>query len=124
MKKIILSFVALILLSLLLTSFLPWWSFCIAAIAIPLVFELTPLQSLFVCLAGFLGIYGGMAFWIDHANGSLLTTRIGELFGLKAWNLVILSAVIPALIGGLFGFGTASILAKKYDPKFLGGSIN
>ena len=117
MQKIIISFVALILLSLLLTSFLPWWSFCFAAVAIPWIFGLSPLQSLLVCLAGFLGIYGGMAFWIDYANGSLLTNRIGEIFGgLKPWNLVLLSAIIPALVGGFFGFGTASIVNKARKP--------
>lgn len=83
--------------------FLPWW------IIAPLCFVLAAWRGLsggrsFV--AGFLGIGLGwlaMASWLSVRNNGLLAHRVAQLLPLggQEWVLVLVTAVIGGLVGGL-----------------------
>ena len=73
------------------------------------------LKSGLAFIAGFVGVavsWGIVSGWIDSSNSSILSARIGNLFGGMAPMLVIaMTAVIGGLIGG-FGGMTGAALSK------------
>lgn len=83
--------------------FLPWW------VITPLCFALAAWRGLsggrsFV--AGFLGVGLGwllLASWLSLRNEGLLAHRVAQLLPLggQGWLLVIVTAVIGGLVGGL-----------------------
>ena len=99
--KFISALILTVLLSFIAGLFLPWWSIAIAAfVAALLIYQ----RSWKAFLAGFIGLlllWGGLAFWIDLENESILSARIGELMGIG--NNPILLIVITGIIGGLVG---------------------
>lgn len=104
-------FIASLLLTALLAFiggiYLPWWSIAIAAFVAALLIHQTAGKAF---AAGFLGLFivwALLAGWIDNANGSLLSARIGELLGIGNNPLLLIG--ITALIGGLVaGFAAMS----------------
>jgi hypothetical protein len=83
--------------------FLPWW------IITPLCFAaafLVPRPAGKAFLAGFNGVGIGwfiLAAWLNVKNEGLLAHRVAQLLPLggNAWALVVLTAVLSGLVGGL-----------------------
>ncbi|WP_373551219.1 hypothetical protein [Haliscomenobacter sp.] len=104
MIKNILSNLALALAYVVLPLFLPWWSVAIVA----LVFGYMATNGLraFSQASTILALVWGM--WVQRhnvPNGGLLAGKIGALFGgISAIELVLITAAIGGLIGGLFGY--------------------
>ena len=84
--------------------FAPWWVASVFALAVAFGFRLKPGMGF---LAGLLGIglvWAGYAGWIDQANQSILSMRIGELFmGISPPAVILVTAIIGGLSGGLAG---------------------
>ena len=98
--------VALILTALLAFIFglyFAWWSIAIASfLAAIMVYQ--PAGKAF--LAGFLAVFlvwAGLAWWINSANNSILSSRIGELLGVGAnpGLLIFITGLIGGLVAGL-----------------------
>ena len=62
-----------------------------------------------------------LAFWLDHANGRMLSTRVAALFSLPdiPFLLVLLTGLIGGLLGGWTGMTTAW-LRKALRPEHHG----
>lgn len=93
-------FVLILLASLALQLFLPWW--VIAPVAFGLAFWKSA-SGRHAFLAGFAAVFvlWFVAAYMPHyRNEGILTARIAQLFGLPASFLVLL---ITALVGGLVG---------------------
>jgi len=81
-------------------QFLPWWSIAVVAAILSFIFDLKVGLSFW---AGFLAaalLWGGFAGYLDALNESILSARIGKLFGNVPGVVLI---IITALIGGMFG---------------------
>ena len=101
-----------------LQLFLPWWMIT------PLCFALAAWRGLsggrsFV--AGFLGIGLGwllLASWLSLRNEGLLAHRVAQLLPLggQGWLLVVVTAVIGGLVGGLAALAGAW-LRQAVAPK-------
>jgi len=93
---------SILILSLPLQLFLPWWSILIAAALVGAIVSLPGIQ-LFVC--GFVGtaaVWWGYAWMIDVKNQSILSSRIADLFNLGSPHLLILiGGALAGLVGGL-----------------------
>ena len=67
--------------------------------------------------AGFLGVGGlwfVMAYLINSANDSVLSTRVAELFKLSSgMQMVLITAVLGAILGGLSGL-TGNYFAEMF----------
>jgi hypothetical protein len=81
----------------------PWWGFVPLAALPAAVVHQTPAKAF---AAGFLGMllaWGGLSWWIDWQNGSLLSKQVAVLFPLQGSSaaLILLTGILGALLGGV-----------------------
>ena len=109
--KFIVSILLTALLAFAFGLYLPWWSIALAALVVAVAID----QPTFWCfLSGFVGLFVLwllMAVAINAANDGILAQRIGALIGVGEAGLVIVTAFIGAIVGGL-GAMTGSLLRK------------
>lgn len=112
--KLFTAITAVIILSAILQNLLPWW--VIAPIAF-IVCYFIKMRWYTAFLAGFLGMFilwAGMAFYIDHANEHILSSRISVLFfkSVKPLAVIIMTGVIGGLVAGFAGMA-GSFFSKE-----------
>lgn len=104
MIKNILANLALALAYVVLPMFLPWWS--VAIVALVYGYLATTGLRAFSSASTILALVWGM--WVQRyniPNAGLLAGKIGALFGgISAVELVLITAALGGLIGGLFGY--------------------
>lgn len=109
MKNFLIQFISILVLSVILQFFFPWWIFVVTAAIISVCFK----HQLKSFLAGFLAI--GLSWFVaayylsSGESGQLLASKMGALFGdLSGFTLVLVTALLGALLGGLAAWtGTA-----------------
>lgn len=126
--KFLLRFILIAALAYLAQSFLPWWSAAVVAFAVGLLLSDSRKRRVFArkspparaFLAGFLALFllwGGMAFFLDLQNDSLLSSKIAQLFSIEqgllssSHTLVLVSALIGGAVGG-FSAMTGNLLGE------------
>ena len=92
-----------------------WWSIAIIAFLVALFIGQSIGRSF---LSGFLGIFllwFIVALWIDTKNENILSHKIAQLFPLGGSSLllILVTAFIGALVGGLAAMSGASLLPGK-----------
>lgn len=110
MTKNIINFIATVLIALILSQFLPWWSVMLAAFATSLFFNLKGVSVFvvpFLAITLFWMIY---AFWLSNANDFILANKIAVLLPLNG--SAILLILVTGLIGGLAA-GISGIFGKQ-----------
>lgn len=88
-----------------LISGVPWWGFVCVSFLVALVIHQVPSRAF---AAGFLGMFlawGGLAWWIDWQNASILSKQIASIFPLQGSSAALL--MLTSIIGGLLGGVTA-----------------
>lgn len=76
-----------------------WWFFAIVALLVGLLVHQKPLKSF---TAGFLALFllwGGLAFWTDTVNESILSAKIASVLPLGGSSVLLI--LVTGLIGGL-----------------------
>ncbi|WP_273567944.1 hypothetical protein [Maribacter halichondriae] len=115
MRKNILNFIITILVAVVLSQFLPWWSIMVAGF---LTGFSIPLKRIAVFLVPFLAIalfWAVSAYMISSGNDFTLAKRIAVLFPLDGnVNLLLL---ITGIIGGLAA-GIAALFGKQCQLLF------
>jgi hypothetical protein len=112
--KFLANTILIILFSLLVCLYFPWWSIAIVAFIIPV---LIPQGHLASFISGFVALFllwGILSLWISISNGNILAHRVSLLI-FKADNpylLVIITALIGAMVAG-FAALTGSFLRKE-----------
>jgi len=110
--------IAVLLLSWLLQTFLPWWAMAVGAFATGLYFKQGGFLSF---LAGMLGVgllWLAMAFYIDSSTDSILTAKVAAIFPTKTVGLlIVVTAFIGGLVGGLASM-TGGIISDKKKSKY------
>ena len=106
-------FIIVLVLSAIFSNFLPWWIVAPISFAVAFRLEENILKSFIISFAAILVLWGGLAFWMDIRNDSLLSERVSQMIIKSESSFVMIS--ITALIGGLVaGFGALSgSLLKK-----------
>jgi hypothetical protein len=112
-RNFLIGVVLIIVLSAAAEYYFPWWTVAIVAFFVTIVMGFRPGKGF---LAGFFGV---LALWLiisfikDFSNEHILSTRMGELFGLPAGFLfIIVAALVGGLVGGLAGWSGA-VLRKN-----------
>jgi hypothetical protein len=101
--KFIISIILIVILSLALGLYLPWWSIAIAAFIVAMAVQLKPGYAF---LSGFLALlffWSSLAWFISIKNDHILAHKISLLI-LKVDNpflLIIVTGVLGALLAGL-----------------------
>ena len=100
--KFLLAFLLTALLSFVAALYLPWWIIAPVAFAVALLIPESAWRS---WLAAFLGVFilwCGLAWWIDSANDSLLSAKMGALLGIgnNSFLLILITGIIGGLVAG------------------------
>ncbi|HEY4108645.1 hypothetical protein [Puia sp.] len=113
MIKFFVSIALIALLSFIFGLFLPWWSIAVAAFVVSLLIHQRPVVAFFAGFLALLLLWGGLAWYIDMANDSILSARVAGILPLHGSSvaLLIVTGVIGALVGG-GGSLTAAFLRK------------
>lgn len=108
--------IIIIIVSFLLSYFLPWWNIALVAVVSSFMLRLKQWTALlFGLLAGFI-LWAMVSFYIDIENQSILSSRIGNLLGgLGPIALIAVTGLLGGLIAALGSLAGASIrsLIKK-----------
>lgn len=96
--------------------FLPWWSIVLGGLLAGMLY---PSRSGICFAGGFTGaalLWGGYAALINVQNNGLLAGKMGQLLGgMPGWALVLVTAFVGGLYGGL-GALLGSALRKLFWP--------
>ena len=99
----LLYFFGLVLMAVLLHQFLPWYAIAIAGLLFGAFAPIISSGKAFAygLLAGAI-VWGFYSGFLNYNNDSILATRIGNLFGgLTAWSMVVITALVGGIYGGL-----------------------
>ena len=97
--KFIVALVLTALLGFAAPLFVAWWSFAITSLVVALAIHQKPWKAF---LSGFLGMFllwGFYAFFLDNANGHLLSLKITQILKMGQSSIVLI--LITAILGGL-----------------------
>ena len=97
--KFIVALVLTALLGFAAPLFIAWWSFAVTSLVVALAIHQKPWKAF---LAGFLGLFllwGSYAFFLDNANGHLLSLKISQLLNMGKSSIILI--LLTAFIGGL-----------------------
>ncbi|HEX8060261.1 MAG TPA: hypothetical protein VF473_04960 [Cyclobacteriaceae bacterium] len=103
--KFVAHVIVIMMISLVMQLFLPWWTMAVGAFATGLVFRQSGLLSF---LAGLLGVgllWFGMADYLHLSTNGILSEKVAAIFPTQTVGALLL---VTGLIGGLVG-GFASM---------------
>jgi len=100
MKKL-LKIVLIAALTWLFSLFLPFWGAAVAGFLDSLLIGTSNVASFFTGFIAVFLVWGLTAFFIDLETQHIMSDRIGQLFGLTPPFLVLVSAFLGGITGGL-----------------------
>jgi hypothetical protein len=115
MRKNILNFIATIILALILSQFLPWWSVMLASFLTAFIIGLKRSAVFFVPFLAIALLWITHAFWLGNANDFILAKKIANLLPLagNAYLLILVTGIIGGLsagVSGIFGKQCSQLL--------------
>lgn len=118
MRINILNFLTTIILTLIISQFLPWWSVMVAAFIASLLFSLKRSAIFFVPFLAIALLWMTHAYVLSSANDFILAKKIATLLPLggNAYLLIFVTGIIGGIaagISGVFGKQCATLLWKK-----------
>lgn len=117
MSKNIKNFIVTILLSALLSFFLPWWSIMIAALVSSLLMPLKKAAVFFIPFLAILLFWGVYCFVLSNANDFILAKKISQLLmiGGNPYLLILVTGIIGGLAAGISGILGKQIVALSKE---------
>jgi len=110
MKKNIINFSVTIILALILSQFLPWWSVMVAGFVSALFFSLKKAAVFFIPFLAILLFWSIYAFMISSGNDFTLAKKISKLLYLGGNPYLLI--LVTGIIGGLAA-GISALLGKQ-----------
>lgn len=118
MKKNSLNFLATLIIAVVLSQFLPWWSVMLAAFLTALFISLKRFAVFFVPFVAILIFWIAYAFLVSSSNDYILAKRVAELLPLNGipWLLMLITGIVGGLAAGI-----AAVFGKQC--RFMFGKI-
>lgn len=110
MNKNIINFIVTIVLAIVLSQFLPWWSVMVAAFFSALFFNLKRMAVFIVPFLAIAFLWMSHSFWLGNANDFILAKKIAVLFPLKGNHMLLI--LVTGIIGGIAA-GVSGIFGKQ-----------
>ncbi|WP_375234634.1 hypothetical protein [Winogradskyella sp.] len=115
MKNNSINFIVTIVLAVILSQFLPWWSVMLASLISALLIRLKKSAVFFVPFIAITFFWMAYAFYLGNANDFILANKIGVLLPLggSSFLLILVTGIIGGIAAGIsavFGKQVASIL--------------
>jgi hypothetical protein len=101
--KFLIATILTALLSFIAGIYIPlWWFFAIVALLVALLVHQGAGKAFLAAFLGLFILWFVLTFWIDSANGGVLSVKIASLLPLggSKWLLIIVTACIGGLIAG------------------------
>ncbi|MFT5778572.1 MAG: hypothetical protein ACI837_001528 [Crocinitomicaceae bacterium] len=122
MKKKLLNFTLTILVVLILSLFLPWWSVMVAAFISSISISLKRASVFFIPFFAIACYWFVSAFYLSSSNDFILARKVAVLFSLNgnAYLLMLVTAIIGGLAAGIaaiFGKQCSLLYSKKRKGK-------
>ena len=96
---------------------LPWWAVVPIAALAAILFPQKPALSFSTAFAAGTLLWWGSAFWLNAANGGMLSAKVGQLFlGLKGFHLVMITGMLGGTLAG-FGALTGTFFRGLFAPR-------
>jgi hypothetical protein len=116
MKTKILNFIATLVLAMVFSLFLPWWSVMLAAFITAVLMSLKGTAVFFIPFLAVFAFWTGYAFIKTSANDFTLAKKIAVLLPLdgNVYLLILVTGIVGGLAAGVAGiFGKQSRLLAK-----------
>ena len=110
MKIKILNFIATLVLAVVFSFFLPWWSAMLAAFITAVVFSLKHAAVFFTPFLAVFVFWAGYSFLLANGNDFILAKKIAVLLPLGGSPSLLI--LVTGIVGGLAG-GVAGIFGKQ-----------
>lgn len=121
MNKNVLNFISTILIALVFSLFLPWWSVMLAAFITGLLINLKKMAVFFIPFIAIGLFWAVYAFILGSSNDFIMAKKIAVLFPLGGNPYVLI--LVTGLIGGLAA-GVAGILGNQFKNLFVQNKLN
>jgi hypothetical protein len=117
--KFTLSILFIIIVSFAAGLYFPWWNIAFICFLVALFIYQKPGIAYITGFVSIFLLWGGLAFWIDAQNNSILSRRMATLFPLhgSSVTLILITALVGAIIGG-FAALSGSFLRKYLLPRW------
>ena len=99
--KFIIKTVLICLLSWGMQQFVPFWGVAIAGFFVSMLVKTKAHTTFFSGFVAVFLLWFAAAYRIDQQTNSILTQRIADLFSLSPWLLMLITALLGGIIGGL-----------------------
>lgn len=113
--KFIISLLLTILLAFVAGLYMPWWGIALAAFVASLLIHQSAGKSFLTGFTGLLLLWTGLAWWMDTANESILSSRVVKLLPLpdgSVW-LILFTGLVAGLVGGMAALTAHFLRARK-----------
>jgi len=110
MKIRILNFITTLVLAVVFSFFLPWWSAMLAAFITAIVFSLKRAAVFFIPFLAVFVFWAGYSFLLANGNDFILAKKIAVLLPLGGSPSLLI--LVTGIVGGLAA-GTAGIFGKQ-----------
>jgi len=110
MKTNLINFIATIIIALLLSQFLPWWSVMLASFITAVLFSLKKSAVFFIPFLAITIFWMVFAFWLSSNNDFTLSKKIAVLLPLHGNPYLLI--LVTGLVGGIAA-GIAAIFGKQ-----------
>jgi len=86
-----------------LWAYTPWWGFVPVAFVLALIIHQVPAKAFASGFLGMLLAWGGLSWWIDWQNTSLLSKQVAILLPLQGSSaaLILLTGILGGILGGV-----------------------
>jgi hypothetical protein len=114
MIKFIVSIILIMLLSFTTCLYLEWWSIALVAFVVSAFIQQQPGKAFLTGFVALFLLWGGLAWWIDANNESVLSQKVAALIGVgsSSFLLILITALIGALVAGL-GALSGSLVRRR-----------
>ncbi len=115
MNKNLINFIATIVIALILSQFLLWWSVMVAGFTTSLFFSLKKSKVFFIPFLAIALFWMVYAFWLGNANDFTLAKKIAILLPLNGNPYLLI--LVTGLVGGIAA-GIAGVFGKHCEMLF------
>lgn len=110
MKKNSFNFIATLIIALILSQFLPWWSIMLASFITAFFIHLKKGAVFFIPFLAIFLFWMSYTFWLSEANNYVLAKKIAVLLPLQGNPYLLI--IVTSSIGGLAA-GIAALFGKQ-----------
>ena len=103
--KFILGSAVIIIVGYFASLYLPWWS--AMAVAAIIGFILNDKSNFLMGFVSLSILWGVSSLLIDMENNSILSSKVGELFQINGFGILLLTTILAGILGGLSAWSGA-----------------